>query len=295
MGCWDIACLACGLPCHSEKEYIEIAEETGDEYIIKETKKIIKKFGYLNQNTFLTVDNRIVRNCKETSCNIDFISPAGEKLIQVGYGDLGHDPFRGIFIHTSCWNWIKKTYNVKLKYSDLPIDMIHNDYRRMTDRPIPGINYGPITKYWTQDFDYIKMIENGDTYMIDRNNPKNIARIKKIVAQYKLKNDPKRIGPNATATFFKDDAIKIGNNKFFWIKRNGRWQEIKENIITKTFTIHNPNKKLLKYIEVMPFIGEFNKIPLFKSSVKQDKKNFIIKVIATQSRMDIFQSTLSKI
>jgi len=249
MGCWDIHCLACGLPCHSDKEYIEIAEETEDDHIIKETKKIIKKIGYLNQNTFLTVDDRIIRNCKEISCNIHFISPSKENFIQIGYHEIGYKWMRGIFIHTSCWKWIKDTYGVGLKYSDLPINITHNVLFG-TNESIVGINFGPITKYWSQYFDYIKMIKNNDTYMVDRNDPKNIARMKKIVSQYKIKNNPKRIGPSVSATFFKDGDIKMGNDNFFWIKKNGKWQEIKEDTITKKYIIQNPNKQLLKYIRL---------------------------------------------
>lgn len=204
MGCWDIYCIICGLPCHSEKGYIEIAEETGDEYIIKETKKVIRKIGYLNKITFLSADDRIIRNCRETDCNIHFVSPSREEFLQIGNGDLGYGMSRGLFIHTPCWKWIKESYNIELKYSDLPINIMHNvTTKKFVDNPIPHINYGPVMEYWSQYFDYIKMIENNDMYIVDRNNPKNIARMKKIVTQYKLKNDPKRIGPSVSATFLK--------------------------------------------------------------------------------------------
>jgi len=266
MGCWDVYCFTCGLPCHGENSYMELAEETGDEYIINETKKLIKKFGYLNSNIFLTADDRIVRNCKETDCNISFVSPAGEYFTQIGYGHLynmnmEYGIMPGIFIHTSCWNWIKKTYDVELKYSDLPIDA----YQNSIASPVPGINFGPITEYWEQYFNYIRMIENDDMFMIDRNDPKNIARIKKIVTQYKLKRDPKRIGPNVSATFFKEGNIKIGNNKNFWTKKNGKWQEIKEKVVKKKYDIKNPSKQLMKYLNNIPYVGEYNKVPLFQS------------------------------
>jgi hypothetical protein len=292
MGCFDIYCLACGLPCHRDKEYIiEVAEETGDEYIIKEAKKVIKKTGYLNNNIFLTSDNRVIRNCIESSCNVIFVSPTGEKLIQTGYrGHGGEMP--GIIIHTSCWNWIKNTYDIKIKYSDLPINKDNVNRSIRTNDPIYGINYGTVTKYQKQFFDFIEMIENNDIYMLDKKNEKNITRMKKIFAQYKINSD--RVGPSMSATFFKDGVIKIGNNKNFWIKKHGKWQEIKEKIITKSHTVKKINKRQRKYIDSVPFIGEFNQIPLFKSKVVENKNNMIINVKGTEYGVDLFHSILNK-
>jgi|SRR5690606_20070309 len=285
MGCWDIYCLACGLPCHSETEYIEIAEETGDNHLIRETKNLLKKINYLNKNTFLTVDDRIIHNCKEISCNIQFVSPNKEKFIQIGYNNFGNDQMRGIFIHTSCWKWIYDTYDIKLKYSDLPINIMHNTRRKIVDEPIAGINFGPVTKYWNQFFDYISMIKNNDQYMIDRNDSKNVSRMKKIMSQYKIKNNPKRVGPSPSATFFKNGDIKLGNNKLFWIKKNGKWQEIKENTLAKKYIIKNPGKQILKYINDIHFIGEFNRKPIFLLEFKQNKKDFLIDIVTTQKEL----------
>ena len=289
MGCWDTYCLACGFPCHSNKYIIEAAEETKDNNIIKQMRHIIKETNHFNNNIFLTVDDRTIQNCKEVSCNINFVSPSGEKLVIIGYGtslDLGITP--GIFIHTQCWKLIKDVYGINLKYSDLPIFYTHiigKKYKK-DDSPIDKINYGPITKYWGQYFDYVKLIQDKNIYMIDMSDDKNISRIKKIISQYKLKNDPKRIGPNISATFFNIGTIRLGNDKNFWEKKNNKWQQIKERSIQKEYTLKNPSKKILERLYAIPMIGESNTRPTFIKSMNWRKNNFEVKVVTLESHLD---------
>ena len=294
MGCWDVYCLACGLPCYSQSE--EIIEDINDEEIVRKIKKVIKQTAYLNNVTFLTVDDRVVRNCKEVNCNNTFISPRGEEFVQSVGGAKQHYHMRGLFIHTSCWNWVKTTYGVGLKYSDLPVARLHTEKAGNASEPIHGINYGPITAYWWQMFDYASMAKNGDEYMVDRNDPKNIARMKKIVMQFKIKNDPKRIGPSVSATFFRDGAVRVGKNCNFWTKKNGKWQEIKEDIVKKKYVVRNPNPQLLKYVIDVPFIGEQNNIPVMKKKVVQSQigNTYTIDMVMTSKYVAIVDKKFIK-
>jgi hypothetical protein len=313
MGCTDIFCLACGLPCHVDKgSLMQFAEDTNDEHIINEMKQLIKKTNYLTKTTFLTVDGRIVHGCKEIACNITFTNSKKEKFEQIGYMDRNYfgtgrmektrffgyqpSPIQGTFIHTQCWKLIKELYGINLKYSDLPINISSHSYGKIhIGEPIIGINYGSITKYWWQEFDFMKLIEDKNTYMVDIKDAKNINRIKKIIMQFKLKFDDARIGPSVSATFFGDRSFRIGKNKGLWIKKNDRWQEIKEKMVHKTYIFKEPSKQLKKYINSMSMIAEVSELPVFIVKVEMKQKNqFSVDLVTVSSYVDALEKKLMK-
>lgn len=134
----------------------------------------------------------------------------------------------GVFIHTDCWKFVKNEYDIKLSYSYLPI--IEKDI--LSPKIFKFINYGKIEKYWQQDFDFVGVIADSNeelcnspfkSKLVDKN-------IKKIISQLKIKNDPERKGPLASATFYKNGAYKVGVNRNIWYIKNNKWNEIKDTI-----------------------------------------------------------------
>jgi hypothetical protein len=150
------------------------------------------------------------------------------------------------------------------------------------------INYGEIKKYWNQDFNYIKLYNDNNLFMLDSpmlsSNIKNISRIKKIISQFKLKKIS-RPSPPISATFYKTNDIKIGDNNKFWIINNNKWQEIKHDVIKKQICINTNNK--FKLINI-PRIGEYNNIPLFITKIEK-KKNITIEFIGIDKTIDALQ------
>jgi hypothetical protein len=297
MGCWDIFCFICGNSCHSlSNNYINFIKENYNEEIkssystyskkwikkIKSSKTIINDLIELNKNvkwmdncSILTVNNKVIHNVKETSCNITFCNDKScithmEPWLSVDECGFMSESNSGIFIHTDCWKFIKKNYNIELKFNMLPKENYNNNKNF-------DINYGDIENYWEQDFNFCNVLLDKKKYLCSSplKNDKNIAQIKKNITNLKLKYDPKRIGPLVSATFYNEGDIKIGKNKYFWIKKNNKWTQINENPIKIKIDINikKLNKKQSKYLDTLPFIGQYNTNPIFIISSERSKKD----------------------
>lgn len=288
MGCWDIFCCICGNTCQYDyfkrnlKNILKLDDKIDIDIILKNLK-------WINNCTILTVDNKVIHNCKEIACNITFscnkkrYSAWVENEVDY-FSKIGVDN-RGIFIHTDCWKFVKINYDIELKYKHLPI------YANCIDLKcyhIPlNIDYGEISKYWKQEMDYYNMYLDNNIYMINSPlvlNSKNITRIKKIITQLKLKKEI-RPSPPVSATFYKNSIIKLGDNNKFWIIKNSRWNELKDDVIKKSFNFDRKFKDKLK-INKIPQIGEFNNVPLFVNKWNVDKKITQIEFIGTQKSLD---------
>ena len=143
-----------------------------------------------------------------------------------------------------------------------------------------------------QDFNYEKMYLDNNTWIIQNPlspdcNTKNIKRIKKIINQLKLSHQINRVGPSVSATFYKNNDIKLGNNNKFWKISNGRWVEITDSVVSENISIKiiPAQIKYVNYIKKIPQIGEVNIEPLFiKNYVFNKKKKSIeINFIGTEN------------
>jgi hypothetical protein len=293
MGCWDVFCPICGLSCN-QQEYLLDANEVMDQLTNgqrQELTQILSKGSYLSQCTFLTIDDQVFHGCQETACNITFecknktfesINDGRQIDYFANVSNRGSDAF-GMFIHTSCWKWMKREYKIDLKYSDLPVVTP----LKFENEPIVGIDYGPIKKYWSQDFDFIQLIKDKKGWMaanLLRNNPQNHSRVQRIVSQFKIKRDANRKGPVSSATFYPEGSIRIGKNKRFWIKKGSRWVEIPEGLTVLTADVTSTDRKAQKFVNSMPMIGEYGRKPLFVLSVaKSSPKKFTVKILLKQS------------
>ena len=300
MGCHDTFCCICGNSCYPltiDATKYKFSPHIQENISSDEMKQIVKNTKWFNKCTLLLKNNKIVHNCKEISCNRDFKSiKTGKYYESLNYyhNDINMEQYyskynnhdyienSGIFIHTDCWKFIKINYNIKLKYKDLPIKFIKK--LLMKEELLP-IDYNPISKYWMQDFNYEKMYLDNNVWIIQ--NPlspdcdsKNIKRIKKIINQLKLSPQINRIGPAASATFYKNNDIKLGNNNKFWKISNGRWCEITDYVVTKNILIKNIPTQInyINYIKKIPQIGEVNIEPLFIKNYVFNKKNKSIEI-----------------
>lgn len=257
-----------------------ICGNTWNRDILGDDDKIYKRFDkatkWIEKCSILLEDNTVVHGIHETGFGTDFRKGNKTYLIDSRIKNpLDIDLYRGkdnygIFIHTDCWKYVKKYYNKKLTFGDLPIDY-HISVR--DDTPIK-INYGPITKYWAQDFKYDEMYKDNNMWMTSSpliHNSKNNSRIKKIISQYKFNKD-KRPSPSISATFYKPGTIKIGNDNNFWIIKNNKWNKMRINtkILNYEITLKAKNDKLSKLIDNIQQIGYHSNLPLF--IVKRDSK-----------------------
>jgi hypothetical protein len=311
MGCWDVFCFICGNPCHSIFDsYINdikelLKEEIQSSYssftkkkikkiqespnIINSLKELNKNTKWMNKCTMLSVDDKVQHGFVEDACNIIFcknnvcIYHMGKWTADYDWSFYNDESY-GFFIHTDCWNFIKQKYKIQLKFSDLP----KIGQNKKTWDNIFDINYGDIEKYWAQDFEFAELIIDNKNYLCSSplNNDKNIIQIKKNITALKLKNDPKRIGPLVSATFYNDNDIKLGKNNFFWINKNNKWIQINEKPITINITVNlnKLKKKQKNFIIKIPFIGQYNKNPIFIISSTKIKKNiYDLKLLLTIS------------
>ena len=251
MGCWDIYCFICGNTCHSSDH---------DDYPNLNKKEIIllnKELKWLNKCTMLLANNKIIHGCKEVSCNNQFYK-----------------------------NGIKLNYGIELKFGDICVKI----YKKFD--PL-NIDYGIIKKYWNQFISYDDIYNDNNMYIIKDpllNDNKNTIRIKKIFTQLKLKKII-RPGPSVSATFYKNNDIKIGNNNKFWIISGNKWIQLKDNVIKKKYNINN-NLKKNKKINTIPQIGEYNTVPLFVNSFEFKNKMSIIEYIGTVETINYIDKNL---
>lgn len=279
MGCWDCFCFICGNSCH------EPFKTDDDEYNVPNDFK--KKLKWLNKCTFLTQDNKIIHGCKEVGCNIEFEDKNKNTYEQLMKYNVPNSNYKqiplnthfqyGIFLHTDCWRFIKKEYNLELKYGDLPIFYSNIGL----DKIFTQIDYGIIEKYWSQDFDFKNLYTSGMEYLSESplTNKKNALRIKRNVSKLKIKNNNGRKSPITSATFYKENDIKIGCDGEFWIKSGSKWNKMSGKIITKKIIIKFDDKKQINLINNIPQIGYFNTKPIFIKSIKKNQKEFDISVV----------------
>jgi hypothetical protein len=268
MGCWDVFCFLCGNTCHSANniydtflEDIENYENSKDKNTFEKKIKLVEKnTKWLNNCTFLCANNKVIHGCKEVACNITFRDKKGNTYTT----NYNFDGMYGVFTHTDCWKFIKKEYKINLTYSHLPIN-IHDVTK---PKIFNFVKYGPIEKYWEQDFNFIKMILDNNQ-KLSESPLKNISvakNIKKIVSKLKIKTDSNRVGPPVSATFYKPNTYKVGTNGNIWQVKVNKWIECKDTINVK---LSNPNKNLIKK---SVFSGDYNNEPIFILDIKQNKK-----------------------
>ncbi len=305
MGCFDIYCPLCGNSCNSiSTDLIENLREIYDhvksnkkietymkKYYMKvyntieknpkfidELKTYYKKAQWLNNCTFLTVMDEVIHHCKEVTCNNTFRDKKGNEYVQdLLYNDeFVSKDHRGIFVHTDCWKYVKQKYDITLKFSNIPVIPEPKEYNKINT----SINYGTIEKYWSQIFKFDELIMDLNGYMCISPlvSKENASRINKIITQYKFNNDKKRSGPVVSATFYPEKTIKYGNNGMLWIKKSGKWVEIKdcERMILKIDK--SKQDKIIKNIEM---IGQFTKKPIMIKKI--DKKQ--IELIGTTNEI----------
>jgi hypothetical protein len=288
MGCFDIFCFICGNPCHKMLINIrEIIDSYNDKKIKKSkwfknyAKPIVEfynkepnfykkiddfkvKTNWMDNCSILLNDNRIIHNCKEKSCNVDFVCNKNSYMHDPNYFIDPEIINKGIFIHTDCWKWCYDKYNIKLSYNILPILRKSNNYYKTFD----FINYGEIEKYWEQDFDFLTIFTQGKEYLCSTplHNDKNIKQIIKNFKKLKIR-DKNRKSPSVSASFYDNNIYKIGNDNNIWICKNKKWIKTNE----KTIRI-NVNK----IPEQIDFIGGFSKIPIFIEKIQKNQYTLIL-------------------
>jgi hypothetical protein len=315
MGCSDVFCIICGNSCHyfDFRNYNAEKNEFGN----LKTKKMLNNYlHWINKSTILTPNNEIHHDCINSDCSSSFIDKDNKNEYDIGvyYNLFSYfsDKYKnkGIFLHTDCWKYIKKTYNKSLVYSDFPDNLI-------TGREsIPStINYGEIIQYWGQDMNYRQMYLDNNIWMACsplKKDKKNSARIKRIVSQLKFKEN--RTGPSTSATFYQNGDVKIGNNSKIFEKKFGKWVEMKIEIITKLYTIKKDvidklyDKKqkfnyvpnLVSIINKIPQLGGCNNYynvkvkPLFINKFNIDKKNINIEFIGSEESIKYIDKIMNK-
>ena len=321
MGCWDVFCFICGNPCHSMLiNYIDsikesVNQEIKSSYSTKKLKSypnlindlidLEKNVKWMNKCSMLLTNDKVKHNMKEVSCNVTFCNNnfcATHMGKQINNSDCSITDNCGMFIHTDCWKFIKKIYNIELKFSNLPKIKYYkpSELKKISDwNTIFDINYGDIKTYWAQDFQFAELVVDKKKYLCSSplKNDKNIIQIKKNISALKIKNDPERIGPIVSATFFDEGDIKLGKNKYFWIKKNNKWLQINEKPIKINIVIDitKLNNKQKKFIEQLPYIGQYNNNPIFIISSDNKKKNiYNLKLLLTETYKDILFENIPK-
>lgn len=304
MGCWDIFCLLCAKPPHGSfnelKDLIEsinLYESISDakkkksyfagyfspiykcykanpDKFINSIKSMKKNTKWMKKCTFLAADGTVAHGCEEVSCNIDFQDSKSNRFIaqtyNQDYDDI--DTKYGVFVHTDCWKFIKQEHGIKLQYKHLPIKPIG----RVETKALLDIDYGIMEKYWAQDFDFVKMIADGNEEMgLSPLKSEVVGKyVNKIFSKLKIKLNPTRIGPIASASFYKPNTYRIGLNENIWVVKGGRWVEV-PNIVEFSIEIKDIQKVIKKVIKKIVFSQDVNEEPLFVLKIEKNTINII--------------------
>lgn len=286
---WDIFCLLCGNSCHAPSidniNDTDYTDDTDDTNNIDYT-DLLKNTKWLNKCTFLLANNKILHGAVEIAYNSEFnhngksyehISKYGGKY---DIANLEYDNY-GVFVHTDCWKFVKKEYNINLKYGDLFIEKNNlKDYYKVIN-----IDYDKIEKYWGQDFKFNEIINDNNEYlcMSPLKNVDNAKRIKKIINKLKLRADDSRKSPSISASFYKQNTIKLGNDNNFWKIVKGKWIKMQGSILKKIMVFDKKDKKQMKMLESLCQIGEHSGEPIFVESFESlrsnKKKTLKVKII----------------
>jgi len=258
--------------------------------VLKELKDFENKTKWMSSSIMLLADNRVEYNCKETNCNINFQNKNGEYIALVentirnpfAYGMTYNEKISGVFIHTDCYKYVEKEYNISLKYGDLPII----NTRKGESENIPfDFDYGEIQKYWGQFIDFNQIFLDKKDYLCSSplSNDINLKQIKKNISNLKLKG-PDRVGPSVSATFYKSGDIKMGNNKKLWIIKNNKWTEINEPLIE--VKIKPKRKGYDKNMDEFSFMAQYNKNGIFVKDINMEKNGLIYTLITLESNLE---------
>ena len=315
-----VFCFICGNPCHgmfpdSVEVFLEDikyydenkskikykpAKQRAEKYkkmlandpdTIKKISSLIKTTKWMKKCTMLTIDNKIVHNCEEVSCNATFEDNKNKIYYQLPYFQEPLDNFNGVFLHTDCWKFICNKYNFKLKFSDLPITY-SKDYYKIFD----FINYGDIEKYWGQDFKFIDTLLDKKEYLCSSPllNDKNLSTIIKNFNKLKIRTGGDRKSPNVSATHFNNGIIKIGLDNNFWIIKNKKWVKNNEPIKTIKIAIAMTDINKNKFIQTLKFVGESSFNPVFIKSIDNVKKTLNIELLILESYINTFDEKIKK-
>lgn len=281
MTCFDIFCFMCGNPCRAwfdakdvYREFLNEAQYNKEYYFYNEKHNARQKIeDYAKNNywmyecTFLTATNEIIHGCREQLCNIVFAVDNNSKKYLHSTTKIDFDE-HGVFIHSDCWNYVKKKYNIELKFSNLPIGANANAIKNTGDsqyKVFPFVDYGSIEQYWYQEFFFDKILLNGDEDMCQSPLKKENVLLNKVYSQLKIKKD--RPSPLVSASFYKNGTIKIGNNNKFYAIKNGKWVLINDNIVALNIVIDKTKKnKSRNYYKSLSYIGSPSLIPVFIKS-----------------------------
>lgn len=273
---YDVYCIICGNTNHNfdiKKNFYNIHDEIDDKNMIKKIKIFEKKTKWLENIVFITSYDKIIHNVIGDEYNFKDTNGQSYHLTETRKRqDLLNE---GYFLHLDCWKYINNKYKIKLKYSDIPfnvIDKIRNKFL--------GIEI-----YYNQFFDFNKIISD-EKYNICYSplKDKTISlMINKIIKELKIKNDSKRKSPNTSATFYKDNVIKVGNDGNFWMIKNKKWYLLKDEVNTYNLSFEIKDKiyndKLYKMLLKIPGIGEENDKPIFIKDATLNKKIYTVTIL----------------
>jgi hypothetical protein len=241
----------------------------------------------------LLTNNEVKHNCKEISCNTTFSDKKNKYThLMENYNVCFYEKYsnEGVFIHTDCYKYIKLKYNIKLTYSNLPLI---DDGKLQWERPIKYIKYGEIERYWGQHLQFENICIDKKQYLCSSplKNDKNISQINKNINGMKISNKYiLRPSPPISATFYKKNNIKLGNNGKLWIVKNGKWNEINEDMckINITVDLTKINSKQKSFLKKLSFIGQFNNYGVFVKNITFKKESiFILDLITTVDNKSI--------
>jgi len=240
MGIFDSYCTLCGAPLNGTITTEDLPE---DKY------KKLPNIKWLENFYILFDDNNVSNSAKDNSDNMSNVVPlkySGDNGLMLSYKynkKTFENEFVGLCIHCDCYSFIKTKIGIKLKFSHFPFNICKKNNLKLFI--INSAFYNPINKYQNQFFNYEKLIDDKNEYLITSplKNIKKQHQILRIFNRYKIKVG--RNSPLSSATWYKSGDVKIGEDGNFYYISKRKWIRIMNyKIETKKCKIYESHKNL---------------------------------------------------
>lgn len=288
MGCFDVFCTLCGVPMNTN---CNIYNKKTYEVDTQETNKWASKTKWINKCVVLLNNNAVIHDMQNTSCADTFKSIYPKK----NEGEYDVIPIRtrfmidalgrtfniGLAVHEDCYNFIKKKFDIELKYSHFPTHL----FKTYTYYIPSSIKYGFVEKCWGQDFDFNLLLSNNkmDLVMSPLVNKQKQAQVIKIFNQLKIRKG--RSSPASSASLYANGTIKLGEDDNLWNVKSKKWIKINnDDILVFKHSLkyekltNKSTANVLKYLQYLPMIGEASKTIFLNNLTVHTKKNKIIDI-----------------
>lgn len=147
----------------------------------------------------------------------DALRGNGDDAINMGGYLLSSFRACGVGVHQACRTLVQRATGVSLTFFHFNVDAIE------ANNTYGGVNYGTVQRYMAQYFEFDAAWHH-HRFLLESPlaNAANGKRVLAVFRKCKIRAGV-RPSPSASATLFRDDARRTGNDGGLWVVKDRRW------------------------------------------------------------------------